>query len=233
MHVIQPNCRNHLTAGDIDFLVSALADTRHESAFLTSLLSDDAARDQILDNPELIKAIQDSDVLLKISSCLYFYLLVRHSLLKGGIESRQLADYVAEMLAEFSDYHRAVTPLQDSVKPYEYLVDLVESAASPNREVAFAVNCHLGNYTLFLSGLFPDRIVARQKTKAAPGIDYFEKMGRTGFHAASKLHMAAEFDLEKLLEELSVEFHAVRLALNAMTQRYLFTAPVPCQIIAA
>lgn len=227
MNVIQPHCRDHLTAGDVDFLVSVLSDSGHEASFITSLLSDPEARDRILDAPSLVQALQDSAALLKISACLYFYILVRHSLRRRNMDSRLVADYIAEMLAEFLHYRRVVSPYQDSDRTYEYLIDLMQSAATPNNESAFICQCHLGNYALFLSGLYPERITAREKRRAAPGLDYFENMGRSGFQAASACPLAEEFEIRELLKELAEDFHPLRLALNAMTQQYLFITPPP------
>ena len=42
------------------------------------------------------------------------------------------------------------------------------------------MRAHLGNYALWLSGLFPDYIEARHWRRGAPDLDYYEEMGRRG-----------------------------------------------------
>ena len=76
------------------------------SECLVKLLADPESRDAILDDPQLFTALIESRGCLTVSNHFYFYVLVRHTLKRAGIESRDVADYVAELLAEFSQAER-------------------------------------------------------------------------------------------------------------------------------
>ena len=102
MGVVLPNCRDHITAEDIDFITSVLCADARQLQFLVDLLTDDHARDVILDDTHLLNATQDRPGCLKISCYLYFYLIVRDALCRSGVNDCRLADYVAEVLAEYS-----------------------------------------------------------------------------------------------------------------------------------
>ena len=100
MRVIQANCRIQFTADDIDFILNILGRKKGEEALLTTLLTDSECRDLILDDERLYRALLEQQGCLRVSAHLYFYVLVRHVLRRAGLEDRNVADYVAEMLTE-------------------------------------------------------------------------------------------------------------------------------------
>src|SRR5688572_31220989 len=106
MKLIQPNCRIQFTADDLDFVAATLGKSPEEHQTIVQLLSDPDTRDLILDDPQLFRALLEQRGCLRISSRLYFFVIVRHVLKETGIEDRDVADYTAELLAEYSDFER-------------------------------------------------------------------------------------------------------------------------------
>src|SRR5215467_2359828 len=101
MKMIQPNCRVQFAAEDIDFILSVLGGRIGDAAGLVQLLADESSRDLILDDEALFHALLERRGCLRVSSRFYFYVLVRHVFRRSGIDDRAVADYVAEVLAEF------------------------------------------------------------------------------------------------------------------------------------
>src|SRR3954468_14426167 len=120
MKVIQSNCRVQFTAEDIAFISTVLASKGSAAPSLVSLLTDPEARDLILDDDDLFRALLEQRRCLRVSAHFYFYVLVRHVLKESGIEDRQVADYVAEVLSEFSHQHNTRCILPGSNKPLDY-----------------------------------------------------------------------------------------------------------------
>jgi len=106
MKVIQPNCRVQFAAEDIEFIVSVLGAKIGDASCLVKLLTDEESRDQILDDPALMHALLERGGCLRVSTRFYFYILVRHVFLRADIKDRAVADYVAELLAEFARTER-------------------------------------------------------------------------------------------------------------------------------
>jgi hypothetical protein len=106
MKLIQPNCRVQFTAEDVDFIISILGDRTGDKACLVSLLADENSRDLILDDDALFRAFLEQRGCLRVSNHFYFYVLIRHVLRQASIEDRAVADYVAEVLCEFSRTER-------------------------------------------------------------------------------------------------------------------------------
>ena len=223
MKVIRPNCRDHLTGNDVDFIVAVLAHSAREAGCLTQLLADSDSRDRVLDNNHLLDAIQDHAEHLTISGQLYFYLLVRHAFQQLGLDDRTVTDYVAELLAEFSESHQLACPVDLPNAAPECVVDMILSMQDRGEAERFSVSAHIGNYALFMTGLYPERIAARRERRGAPGINYYESMGSRHYDVASHSPLADKYGVSSVFQDLSGAFHDVRTALNNMRERFLFT----------
>src|SRR6266404_3565306 len=107
MKMIQPNCRVQFAAEDIEFIVSVLGGKLGAAECLVKLLADEESRDLILDDEALLHALLERRGCLRVSSRFYFYILIRNVFRRSDIQDRAVADYVAELLAEFSSAERA------------------------------------------------------------------------------------------------------------------------------
>ena len=178
--------------------------------------------DTILDDPRTFNALLAHGGFSTAPHPLVFYLLVRHALLEGGISDRVIADYVAALLIEFGRGRRAYTLPNEDNPEYRYLVDLIEAAESASGHRQFMLRAHLGEFSLWLSGLFPDHIEARVNRRGAPGIDYYEAMGASGYRSAA-VHRAAEQNgLDRVYRSCAELFTALRIALNRVSDRHFF-----------
>src|SRR5881396_4205907 len=106
MKLIQPNCRIQFAAEDIEFIVSVLGGKLGTAECLVKLLSDQESRDLILDDEALLHALLERRGCLRVTSRFYFYILIRHVFRRSDIQDRAVADYVAEVLAQFSSAER-------------------------------------------------------------------------------------------------------------------------------
>ena len=190
MNVIQPNCRIQFTAEDIDFIVSILGRKTRDSSCLVQLLADESTRDVILDDDALYHAFLEHRGCLRVSSHFYFYVLVRHQLRRAGIEEREVADYVAEVLCEFSRSERARCTVPGGQATIEYL-EMVAALEKADERGRFCIRAHIGNHSLFLTGVFPDRIRFRAEKRGFPDLRSYEALGRANFRVASDHRFAA------------------------------------------
>lgn len=219
MKVIQPNCRVQFAAEDIEFIVSVLGGKLGNAECLVRLLADEESRDLILDDEALLRALLERRGCLQVSTHFYFYVLVRHVFLRSDIKDRAVADYVAELLAEFarSERSRCVVPGQSN--PLDYFFEILAALQTADDRTRFHLRVHIGNYSLFLSGVFPDRIRFRAEQRGGPDLKYYEALGRAQYRAASDHRLAYRYELAGILGTLSERFEATRLALNDVSER--------------
>jgi hypothetical protein len=219
MQVIRPNCRAQFSAEDIDFIVETLGNKRRDC--LVDLLKDEESRDLILDDESLFRAVLERPECLHISMHLYFYILVRNVFRGSGLKEREVADYVAEVLAEFSQTHRTQLRVNNQPQRTDYFVDMLAALRTADDLTSFFIRAHMGNYSLFLSGVFPDRIRMRSERTGAPDIRYYEEIGRSSFRAASDHRLAYKYDVADIFNTLSERFQTTRRALNDLGERLI------------
>lgn len=221
MKVIRPNCRVQFTAEDVEFILRILSPGTDSNPALVQLLADEESRDQILDDERLYQALLQGTGCLQVSAHLYFYLLVRRVLRKAGIEDRRVADYVAELLAEFSRLERLHLQLTADFNPLEYLFEMIAALQQADERMSFQIRAHIGNHTLFLSGVFPDRIRHRAEKKGFPDLSYYEGLGRANYRAVCDHRLARKYELTPVFSTLSECFHETRQALNDLAERLI------------
>jgi hypothetical protein len=222
MQVIQPNCRVQFTTQDIDFILEVLGPGRGNAACLTQLLTDEDSRDLILDDDALFRALIERRGCLQVSSHFYFYVLVRHVFKNSDLRDRDVADYVAEVLAAFSESARSECMLPGQNNPLDYFFEMVAALQKADDRTGFLLRAHIGNYSLFLSGVFPGRIRFRAESRGFPDLKYYEELGRTHYRLAGEHRLARRYQLERVLTTLSERFETTRRALNDMADRLLF-----------
>ena len=215
--VIRPNCRIQFTAEDIDFVLSVLGSKAGTAATLVQLLADEDTRDLILDDESLLRAVLEHRNCLRISSHFYFYILVRHSFRRSGLRDRPLADYVASVLATFSQIER--TQCRINGEPLDYFFEMLAALQNADDTTSFHIRAHIGNQSLFMSGVFPDRIRLRAERKGFPGLTYYEGVGSANYRVASDHPLARRYDLDGIFGMLSERFHETRVALNDLRER--------------
>lgn len=221
MNVIIPNCRVQFTAEDIDFIIEVLRPRVSSPEALIKLLADEETRDQVLDDDSLFRAVLEHRGCLKVSSHFYFYILVRQVLRKSGIQDRAVADYVAEVLAEFSRLERMQCAPAGNTGPLNYFFEMVAALQNADDTTGFYIRTHIGNQSLFLSGIFPDRIRYRAERRGAPDLRYYEELGRMNFRVARDHRLARKYELEGIFDVLSERFHDTRRALNDLGDRLI------------
>lgn len=218
--MITPNCRERLTASDFEFIVRTLAHSRRDSTSLAELLTDAEIRDSILDSDTLFQAILEDGAPLHISPQCYFYVLLRHVFKEHGLGSRDTCDYLASLLETFSRTERMRAPAGAGDGPQQYVSDLLLALQKAAPSQAFLLRAHIGNYALFITGVFPERVESRSR-RGGPDVEFYEGVGAANYDAASDHPVARQRALTGIFDELSERFRDIRMALNETADRHL------------
>lgn len=222
--MILPNVRASFGREEVETVLGLLAGDDDDARAGAERRMRERGLDALLDDPRTLNALMGSGGISAARARLAFYLLVRHMLLEHGVRDRTLADYLAALLIEFGRGDRAYTIEEADGERLEYLVDIVQTMESADGREAFLLKVHLGNFALWLSGLFPDRIAARVERRGAPGFAYYEQLGATGYRLAADSNDAENHGLDELYRSCAESFPALRIALNRISDRYLFPA---------
>ncbi len=218
MHRIA-SARAGITTADVAFVESALA-AGGKSAALAKLWNDPEAVTSLLDLKEIHSALLESPVALPVSPSLYFYVLVRHAFVDGGIDHPGLADYVAGVLVEKLDSRHASRP--GSMPGWvTHAVDFVSVIQSTGGMLRFQLEVAAGDQFLVLTGIYAGFLHQRAERSGAPGPAFYESFARQSYrNAANRPGVAC--DVRELLGLLSETFPLARASLNRMTERCFF-----------
>ncbi len=217
--MILPNVRGSFGREEASWLIRLRAGAdSHERSRLESILGERGI-DPLLDEPGTLNALLQQEGISMVPARLALYVFIRHALLGYGIRSRVLADYVAAMVVEFGRQGRSYRISDNDATEYHYLADIVRDLSEARGQREFLLRVHLGEFALWLSGLFPDYITARVHRKGGPGLDYYEEMGAVGYRLAAD-HPRAR-GLASLYRDAAETFGRVRRALNGFSDRFL------------
>jgi hypothetical protein len=220
--MIQATVRHHLTRDDAQLVARLIArDSGTPLEEIERTLADEGI-DAVLDDPRLPTAMLREGQGAWTSLPLFSYVMVRHALRRLGEDDRRLADYVAAVLMHFGirDNAHRVSAADDQV--YDSLAALMADVDDPDGRRSFLVRTHLGNYALWLSGLFPDYIEHRKWRRGGPDLDYYEEMGRRGYQLAAGHRLANEHGIATLFATAADRFGLLRAALNDVSDSLLF-----------
>jgi hypothetical protein len=220
--MILADARRHLTRRDAQLAARLIAcDSSAELERLEARLADEGI-DVLLDDARLPNALLAQRRGALASLPLFMYVMIRHALRRAGEEDRVLADYVTSVLLHFAFRGRAERVSDGDDEVYTALFELSEDVNDPDVRRSFLVRTHLGNYALWLSGLFPDRIEAQRWRRGGPDLQYFEELGRRGFQLAADHRLAEQHGLATLYATAAERFGLLRLALNDVSDSLLF-----------
>jgi hypothetical protein len=220
--LILANIRQRLTRDDAQLalrLVSRGSETEYSAA------ENELRRhglDALLDDPRLPEALVECRQAAHASLPLFAYVVVRHALRQVQEHDRGISDYVASLVVHFAmrDNAQRIGPADDQL--YDTVAALLADVDHGDATRRFFVRAHLGNYALWLGGMFPDHVEERRSRRGGPDLDYYDEMGQRGFALAAQHRLAKQYGMEALFEAASERFPRIRAALNLVSDRFLF-----------
>jgi hypothetical protein len=220
--MILANARQRLTREDAQLAVRLVASDSAEELERAQRLLSDEGLDAILDDKRLPGALLRSRFGTYASLPLFLYVMVRHTLVQAGEDDRAVSDYLAEVLLAFSARGRSERISETDDELYDTLAALLEDVNDGDARRSFLVRAHLGNYALWLSGLYPDYIEQRKWRRGGPDLGYFEELGKRGFELAAEHRIAEQYGLSEVYGVIAARFGLLRVALNTISDRLFF-----------
>jgi len=214
--MIQPDARSRFTMNDLSLVLEGASGVRPATDDVAIRLLD-VDLDDLLDQPKVAEKVRTAGP-PGPSTSLFFYVLIRQALVHHDIPDRRMADYCASLLRDFGQGDRAhrVAPMDDH--KHTYLVDIMSDAAASDGDRRFRVLVHLGNYALWLSGVFPEHIDSKQSRRGGPGLSYYDALGGLGYSEASGHPLADQVGMTDVYRTAGDRFSALRSALNDVSK---------------
>jgi hypothetical protein len=154
----------------------------------------------------------------------FFLALTRRSFGQLGLGDQQIAEYIASVLTEFSHSDRWLAIRGTDGSRLSSVVEMWLAQIGPQADKRRllderAVRKYVGDYTLFMSGLF------RRFVERGGYLDYYLEEGKRSYQKVSALDLSLYRPGFLVFEELSKGFEYYSGALDYM--RKCFFAPAP------
>lgn len=220
--MILANTRLQMTRDDAQLAIRLISRVSGDPVERIERRIADEGLDAVLDDPRLARALLNFPAGAHASLPLFAYAMIRSALRGVGEDDRGIADYVTSIVVHFGLAGRANRIGVADDETYSTLVDLMDDVNDPDANRSFLVRTHLGNYALWLSGMFPDHIEQRRWRRGGPDLDYFEELGRQGFLLAADHKLAEFYGLATLYATAAERFGLLRTALNSISDSLFF-----------
>ena len=175
----------------------------------------------------MMKEVQDKIISDRLNT--FFLKLTQKSFGELGIHDTTVAGYVADLLTDFARVDHLYGVTARPVKKLESVVDILaepgqettpnEVRGEPNLMKERELRKYLGDYTLFMSGMF------RSNVEHRGFLDYYIEEGSRSYLTVSELDLSLYRTGFLLYQELSEKFEYYSGALDYMRKAYFAAEP--------
>ena len=136
-----------------------------------------------------------------------------------GIGDPSLVGYVAELLASFVP-SQGVWQLRDAQgrQLFQVTAMVAEAEAAGDAQRRRECHRHVGDYTLFWTGLYPEALGRLQKTNSPDALIDYQEQGRRSYYVASRLSSGSF--MSSVYRRLSDEFELCAFGLSCVRREW-------------
>lgn len=137
-----------------------------------------------------------------------------------GVVDTQLVDYVSQLLVRFARIESMQRVRRPDGKPAIEVVAMVAEAEHRIGEARREVHRHIGDYTLFWSGLYPEALrQMRSRESADQFVDYCTQ-GKRAYRIASSISGDERSATSDLLRRMSEQFDLCAYGLREIRREW-------------
>lgn len=137
-----------------------------------------------------------------------------------GIADPPLVDYIAALLARFIHSDAIYHVRNPAGRRLEEVAEMLVEAEARIGDARREVHRHIGDFTLFWTGLYPEALRRLQKQ---PRLDYFVdycEQGKRAYHIASTIPADEAAEENEVLERLSHDFELCAYGLGELRREW-------------
>ncbi len=137
-----------------------------------------------------------------------------------GVADPQLVDYVSDMLTRFVRNDAMYRVRNGKGKPVLQVAEMLMEAQQRVGEAKRDVHRHIGDFTLFWTGLYPESVDKSRKLGMDMLLDYREQ-GKRAYWIASKIESSSQNDApSEILQRLSDGFELCAYGLREIRNEW-------------
>ncbi|TWT43391.1 hypothetical protein [Botrimarina hoheduenensis] len=123
-----------------------------------------------------------------------------------GVVDPPLVDYVTEMLTRFLSTDSLYSVRSVRGERLTQVADMLAEAEARRGQAKRTLHRHIGDFTLFWTGVFPEAAERLRKTGGKDALLNYRELGKRSYAVASRIPVELELASSDVLERLSDEF---------------------------
>jgi hypothetical protein len=151
----------------------------------------------------------------------FFTGLTEHAFhVRLGVADPALVDYLSELLVRFvhvGEVYRVRTPTGQRL---HQVVDMLEEARARVGPAQREVHRHIGDFTLFWVGLFPEAVEQMRRRSPKDRLVDYRQQGKHAYRVASSIPTQHADAPNEVLEQLSSEFELCAYGLGEVRRQW-------------
>lgn len=137
-----------------------------------------------------------------------------------GVADPRLVDYITELLIRFIHVDELYGVRSPTGRRLHQVVDMLSEAQAREGLARRAVHRHIGDYTLFWTGVYPEAIDRLHKMGVKDSLIDYRAQGKRAYHIASTLPADREDAEPALLRRLSDNFEMCAYGLGEVRRQW-------------
>ncbi len=137
-----------------------------------------------------------------------------------GVVDTELVDYVSSLLSRFSRFDGLQRVRRVNGEPAKEVVAMVEEAENRLGDARREVHRHIGDYTLFWSGLYPEALRELQTRDSKDQFLNYCAQGKRAYRIASSIESDEKSTSSLLLERMSEQFEMCAYGLREIRREW-------------
>jgi hypothetical protein len=142
---------------------------------------------------------------------------------KLGLHDPDVTSYVARLLCEFSESDKLYKVRDEIGRPIEELEEMANAAdpvhgSAPSFDAERAVRKHIGDYALFVAGMYPEAMGSRRRRHHQPSLGELIHAGKESYYIVSQFNLFEYEQEAPLFARLSDSFERCILGLTLVRE---------------
>ncbi len=137
-----------------------------------------------------------------------------------GVADPQLVDYISDLLVRFTRSDDIFSLRGPTGKRLEQVTDMLAEAELRRGEARRTVHRHIGDFTLFWTGVYPEVAERMRRTGQKDSLIDYSAQGKRAYYVASTIQVQKEFAPTSLLKRLSHEFEMCVYGLGEVRRQW-------------
>lgn len=141
---------------------------------------------------------------------------------RGFFDDRQLIGYLVDLLRGFVRREDVYQLPAGGEEEYRYVFEMLEASLDSGEHETFRIYRHVGDYSLYLTGLFPEWLRRRHRYGRRPmDVDSYRSYGKAFYERAANHRQAENRRLRRVLTKLHRGYDLVRSSMAMIFQELL------------